>query len=64
MERFISSLGLPLDDSKVLMNQGIYSATLPVMLYLISLGIVNFHCYLIIYGIKLNSKIMSVLFGW
>ncbi|XP_063444450.1 GPI inositol-deacylase-like [Mytilus trossulus] len=63
-EALITSFGLPQEDSRELTKSGLYSAALPLMLYIISLGVVNVHCYLLIMALHIFSRLAAVLFGW
>ncbi|XP_052071301.1 GPI inositol-deacylase-like isoform X3 [Mytilus californianus] len=63
-EGLITRFGLPQEDGRELTKSGLYSATLPLMLYIISLGVVNVHCYLLIMALNIISKVAAVLFGW
>ncbi|XP_061181970.1 GPI inositol-deacylase-like [Saccostrea echinata] len=52
-----------LPDTKELTNQGLMLRSLPLLLYLIALGLVNFQCLVIDLGMKFLSRVAGLLFS-
>lgn len=53
-----------LPDTRELTNQGLMMRPLPLLLYLIAQGLVNFQCFVIDIGMKFLSRVFGILCSW
>lgn len=53
-----------LPDTRELTNQGLMMRLLPLLLYLIAQGLINFQCFVINIGMKFLSQVFGILCSW
>jgi len=64
VRKITDKIGIPADAAVMMSDQGIYFRFLPLLMYILCLGIVTFNCYVISVAFQVLAKILGLLFGW